>query len=84
MVGGYKILNFEGYTFTAGVAQVVAGLHEAIEASYKPFLVEGLTVGTTELKPEFATATGGDPYTIKLTSYTISVTTDDAVTITAN
>lgn len=84
MIGGYKIISFEGFTFTAGVAQAVAGLHKRIEESRKPLLIRDLVVGAVALKPEFATATGGNPYVIKLAKYTISVATGDKVTITAN
>lgn len=84
MIGGYKIISFEGFTFTAGTAQAVAGLHKRIEESMKPLLIRDLVVGAVALKPEFATATGGSPYVIKLAKYTISVATDDKVTITAN
>ena len=84
MIGGYKIISFEGYTFKAGTAQAVAGLHKRIEESRKPFLIRDLVVGSDELKPEFATATGGSPYVIKLATYTIIMATDDKVTITAN
>ena len=84
MIGGYKIISFEGLTFTAGTAQAVAGLHKRIEESMKPLLIRDLVVGAVKLKPEFATATGGNPYVIKLATYTISVATDDKVTITAH
>ena len=84
MIGGYKIISFEGLTFTAGTAQAVACLHKRIEESRKPLLIRDLVVGAVKLKPEFATATGGNPYVIKLATDTIKVATNDQVTITAN
>lgn len=83
-LGGYKIIDFEGYTFTLKTAKAVPGIHERIEATQKPLLICGLKVGTTEYKPTFGEATGGSPYVIKLSTITISIATDDKVTITAN
>lgn len=84
MTGGYKILDFSDYTFTAGTAQTIEGIHKAVEETTKALLIENVVVGSTELKAEYATATGGSPYTIKLSTYTISIATNDSVTITAN
>lgn len=83
-LGGYKIIDFEGYAFTLKTAQAVPGIHERIEESQKPLLICSLKVGTTEYKPTFGEATGGSPYVIKLSTITISIATDDKVTITAN
>lgn len=83
-LGGYKIIDFEGYTFALKTAQAVPGIHERIEETQKPLLICGLKVGSDEYRPVFGEATGGSPYVIKLSTITISVATDDKVTITAN
>lgn len=84
MLGGYKIIDLTGHTFVLKTAQTVEGIHEAIEESYKPLLLTGLKVGTAEFRPMFVEATGGSPYVIKTSAYTISIATDDKVTVTAN
>lgn len=83
-LGGYKIIDFEGYTFTLNTAKAVPGIHERIETSRKPLLICGLKVGTDEYRPVFGEATGGSPYVIKLSTIIISIAKDDKVTITAN
>lgn len=83
-LGGYKIIDFEGYTFTLNTAKAVTGIYERIKETQKPLLICGLKVGATEYKPTFGEATGGSPYVIKLSTITIKIATDDKVTITAN
>ena len=83
-LGGYKIIDFEGYTFTLSTAKAVPGIYERIKETQKPLLICGLKVGATEYKPTFGEATGGSPYAIKLSTITIKIATDDKVTITAN
>lgn len=62
-IGGYTILNFSGYNFTSGIA-VAAGtskqldkLHDVVEGSMKPMLVQNLTVAGTDY-PSYFTAFG--------------------------
>ena len=83
-LGGYKIIDFEGYAFTLSTATAVPGIYERIKETQKPLLICGLKVGATEYKPTFGEATGASPYVIKLSTITIKIATDDKVTITAN
>ena len=39
MIGGYKMISFEGLNFTAGTAEAVAGLQKHIEACRKSLLI---------------------------------------------
>lgn len=83
MRGGYKIIDLEGYTFTAGKATTVPGIHTSIEESLKPILLEGVHIGATDLKPCYISVKGGAPYTIDLPGFTMGVTASDNVTFTA-
>ena len=58
MKGGYKILDFNGYTFSASSTNTpksttIDGIYERIEGSDKAFLVEGYNLDGVEYKAFF-------------------------------
>lgn len=62
MRGGYKIIDLKGHTLTLAASVTVPGIYEAIEGSYKAFLIENLTFvaaneATVELPATFTNFT---------------------------
>lgn len=53
MIGGYQIIDLLGKELNSGVGMVFDGIYDAIEASRKPIMIEGLNIGGTEYKPCF-------------------------------
>lgn len=46
MRGGYKIIDLTGHTFPLAGGVVVPGVYEAIESTFKPIVLEGLSYTT--------------------------------------
>lgn len=87
MKGGYKLINFKGVALTTGGDPVtIDGIYDAIENNYgKAELLAGLNIGGVEKPETYAahTVSSGD-YVFSTEYGTITVTSDDEVTLTAN
>ena len=90
-LGGYKIINFKGTSFTSGTEATVDGVYDAIESTNKRTVVSGLVLGGVEYD-DFSvlfTVSGTDyvayvPIVDGTYSITIVVADDDGVTVTLN
>ena len=89
MKGGYRILDFNGYTFSTSTTSapkstVVDGIYERIEGSNKAFLVEGYNLDGVEYKAFFTafTVSGGSFVTIFNDHY-ITISSNDKIIVTA-
>ena len=89
MKGGYKILDFNGYTFytsatSAPKSTTIDGIYERIESSDKAFLVEGYNLDGVEYKAFFTAfvVTDGSFVTIFNNHY-ITISADDKIVVTA-
>lgn len=83
MIGGYKIIDFGGYSFTSGVGHVIEGIYDSIESSNKAILIEGLVIANTEYRPTYVDFThSGTTYTGTIYGNTITIADTDTITIT--
>lgn len=89
MKGGYKILDFNGYTFSTSTTSapkstIVNGIYNQIRHSNKAFLVEGYNLDGTKYKPFFTSFvfTSGTFQTIFNNHY-ITISANDKVVVTA-
>lgn len=89
--GGYKLIDFKETNITVGGdAVTIAGVYSAIESSYrKPIVLTGLSIGGVEHKDVFCNFEHGENVYHGLFGITtnneflfISITNDDAVTLT--
>lgn len=90
MKGGYQIIDLKGNSLSSS-AVTLEGIYDAVEGADAPILLEGISIGGTELKPQFVNFVGSSGgaflgYIITsasattLTLYQISVASDDKVT----
>lgn len=89
MKGGYKILDFNGYTFSTSTTSapkstIIDGIYERIESSDKAFLVEGYNLDGVEYKAFFTAfvVTDGSFVTIFNNHY-ITISANDKIVVTA-
>lgn len=89
MKGGYKILDFNGYTFStsstsAPKSTTIDGIYERIEGSDKAFLIEGYNLDGVEYKAFFTAfvVTDGSFVTIFNNHY-ITISANDKIVVTA-
>lgn len=89
MKGGYKILDFNGYTFSTSTTSApksttIDGIYERIESSDKAFLVEGYNLDGVEYKAFFTAfvVTEGSFVTIFNNHY-ITISANDKIVVTA-
>ena len=89
MKGGYKILDFNGYTFSTSTTSApksttIDEIYNRLESSDKVFLVEGYNLDKVYYKAFFATfvVTGGSFVTIFNNHY-ITISADDKIVVTA-
>lgn len=89
MKGGYKILDFNGYTFSTSTTSapkstIIDGIYERIEGSDKAFLIEGYNLDGVEYKAFFTAfvVTGGSFVTIFNNHY-ITISANDKIVVTA-
>lgn len=89
MKGGYKILDFNGYTFStsstsAPKSTTIDGIYERIESSDKAFLIEGYNLDGVEYKAFFTAfvVTDGSFVTIFNNHY-ITISANDKIVVTA-
>lgn len=90
MKGGYKILDFNGYTFftsttSAPKSTTIDGIYNRIESSDKAFLVEGYNLDGVEYKAfftAFVVNNSGSFVTIFNNHY-ITISADDKIVVTA-
>lgn len=89
--GGYKLIDFKETDITVGgEAVTIAGVYSAIESSYrKQIVLTGLSIGGVEHKDVFCNLEHGENVYHGLFGMTanneylfISITNDDAVTLT--
>lgn len=81
--GGYHIVNLKDQTLSVE-AVTIKGLYNDIEGSYrKPLLLSGLVIDGVEKPDTYVTAVISDGGSITISAYgkTITVTSEDAVTI---
>ena len=83
--GGYKIINLADVSLN-GTAKKVEGVHAAIEHSYrKPLLLSGIVIDGVEKNDAFVAPTvSSGSYVIKVYGGTITITSQDMVSFTAN
>lgn len=89
MKGGYKILDFNGYTFSTSTtgapkSTIIDGIYERIEGSDKAFLIEGYNLDGVEYKAFFTAfvVTDGSFVTIFNNHY-ITISANDKIVVTA-
>lgn len=89
MKGGYKILDFNGYTFSTSTTSapkstIIDGIYEQIESSDKAFLIEGYNLDGVEYKAFFTAfvVTDGSFVTIFNNHY-ITISANDKIVVTA-
>lgn len=82
--GGYQIINLEGKNLAAGSAATVAGIYDKIEGTNKAILITGVVISDTEYHDAFVTPkVNASNFEFELYGYTFSITSEDAVSITA-
>ena len=89
MKGGYKILDFNGYTFSTSTTSApksttIDGIYDRIESSDKVFLVEGYNLDGVEYKAFFTAfvVTGGSFVTLFDNHY-ITISANDKIIVSA-
>lgn len=88
MRGGYKIADFKNQAFTSGGSVNMPGMFEEVSSPYKkPVMVEGLKIGETAYAGFYSVfLADNDNLTAQATigsnTVTITVTPEDAVTVT--
>ena len=89
MKGGYKILDFNGYTFSTSTTSApksttINGIYNRIENSDKEFLVEGYNLDGVKYEAFFTAfvVTGGSFVTIFNNHY-ITISANDKIVVTA-
>ena len=90
--GGYKLVDFKETNITLSTPLTIKGVYEAIENNYrKPICITGLVVGSVEKEDTFVNFEHGENVYNGLLGMTannkvlfITVTNEDAVTITEN
>lgn len=88
MTGGYTIIDFKNINITDEAVKI-EGVYQAIEGANKPTIVENLNVNGMAMRPLFVNFSYLTPYMASLnfggkTTYTVTITSDDMVTITAD
>ena len=90
--GGYKLIDFKENNIVLGTSTTIKGVYDAIEHNYrKPTLITGLVIGNVEKEDTFVNFEHGENVYNGLLGMTannkvlfITITNDDAVTITEN
>lgn len=82
--GGYKIISLLGVSLADGESYTIAGIHKAIESSYrKPLLIEGIVVDGVEKDAtwvkELKVVEGS--FVIELYGLKLTITDEDEVTV---
>ena len=89
MKGGYKILDFNGYTFSTSTTSApksttIEGIYDRIENSDKAFLVEGYNLDGVEYKAFFTSfVVTGSSFVAIFNNHRITILADDEVVVTA-
>lgn len=85
MKGGYQIVDLHGVELS-GDAVTIPGTYESVEGNHhKPVLLSGITIGGIERADVYTTpATNAGNYALPAYNGVITITSDDAVTYTAN
>lgn len=82
--GGYQIIDLERKNLAVGSAVTVAGIYDKIEGTDKTILVTGVVVSDVEYHDAFVTPiVNASNFEFVLYGYTFSITSEDAVSITA-
>lgn len=82
--GGYQILDFGGKAFTAGTAKIVKNAYNKVSTE-NVVLISGLKIGVVTYKDVYvAFQKVSDTYVCSIYGYTITITNEDSVTVTAN
>ena len=82
--GGYKVIDLKDNNLVTSAAAIeITGIHAAIENSYrKASLLSGIVIDGVEKNDAFITVTvSGSAYTISVYGKTITITSDDDVSI---
>ena len=90
--GGYKLIDFKENNIVLSTPTTIKGVYEAIEHNYrKPTLITGLVIGSVEKEDTFVNFEHGENVYNGLLGMTannkvlfITITNEDAVTITEN
>ena len=90
--GGYKLIDFKENNIVLATPTTIRGVYDAIEHNYrKPTLITGLVIGNAEKEDIFVNFEHGENVYNGLLGMTannkvlfITITNDDAVTITEN
>lgn len=82
--GGYKIISLLGISLVAGSTVTIAGIHKAIESSYrKPLLIEGIVIDDVEKDAtwvkELKVVDGS--FVIEIYGMELTITDEDEVTV---
>lgn len=89
MKGGYKILDFRGYTFETSTtatprSTTINGIYERIEGSDKAFLIEGYNLDGVEYKSFFtAFVVQGGAFVTIFDNHYITISSNDKIAVTA-
>ena len=89
MKGGYKILDFNGYTFfffsiSAHKSTTIDGIYDRIESSDKAFLVEGYNLDGVEYKAFFtAFVVNSGSFVTIFNNHYITISANDKIVVTA-
>lgn len=89
MKGGYKILDFVGYTFATSTTATpkstqIDGIYKRIDDSTKTFLIENYNLDGVGYKDFFtAFVAQGGAYVTEFNNHYITVNSNDKVTVTA-
>lgn len=87
MKGGYKILDFNGYTFSTSITgtpeiTTIDGIYDRIESSDKAFLVEGYNLDDVEYKAFFTTFVDNNgTFVTTFNNNHIIISADDKITV---
>lgn len=89
MKGGYKILDFNGYTFSTSTTSApksttIDGIYERIEGSDKAFLVEGYNLDGVEYKAFFTAFVVADGSFVTIfNNHYIKISSNDKIVVAA-
>lgn len=84
--GGYTIIDFGGYSFTAGTKNTSALVLSQISDTYdKPTLISGLVVGGTKIRDMWANCKkSGSDYIVSIPGYSILIQSTGTTVTAAN
>lgn len=82
-IGGYQIIDLKNMPFSQNSEFTIDGIYEKIEGTGKAILVSGFQYDGKEYHDFFAyVGTSDSNYVIKSYGKTITITSDDVVTVT--